>query len=173
MLVKYAILKLVKASPSKGFTLIELLVVIIIIGVLSAIALPSFLGATARAKQSEAKTTISSVNAAQSAYRSENSSFATDMDSLALGLPEKSANYSFGINAQADKATIVATSTDTALKGYSGGAVRYENNGSSAISTIICEAKVASTATPDEPILLITFTEGKAPASCSENMEKL
>jgi prepilin-type N-terminal cleavage/methylation domain-containing protein len=48
-----------RASQSEsGFTLVELLVVIIIVGILSAIALPSFLNQANKAKQSEAKTIL-------------------------------------------------------------------------------------------------------------------
>ena len=55
----------------KGFRLIELLVVIIIIGILSAIALPAFLNQANKAKQSEAKQYIASINKGQQAYYAE------------------------------------------------------------------------------------------------------
>ena len=64
-----------KKKGNGGFTLIELLVVIIIIGILSAIALPSFLNQANKAKQSEAKTYVGSMNRAQQAYYLENDSF--------------------------------------------------------------------------------------------------
>ena len=48
-----------KSALNQGFTLIEILVVVIIIAILSAIALPSFLGQANKAKISSAKTLAS------------------------------------------------------------------------------------------------------------------
>jgi type IV pilus assembly protein PilA len=44
----------------KGFTLVELMIVIVIVGILSAVALPNFLNQTGKAKATEAKTLTSS-----------------------------------------------------------------------------------------------------------------
>ena len=46
---------------SKGFTLVELMIVIVIVGVLSAVALPNFLSQTGKAKGTEAKSQISAI----------------------------------------------------------------------------------------------------------------
>ncbi|MEC8440944.1 MAG: prepilin-type N-terminal cleavage/methylation domain-containing protein, partial [Cyanobacteriota bacterium] len=48
--------KKAKHALAKGFTLVELMIVIVIVGILSAVALPNFLSQTDKARLTEAKT---------------------------------------------------------------------------------------------------------------------
>jgi type IV pilus assembly protein PilA len=130
-----------KKKEDEGFTLIELLVVIIIIGILSAIALPSFINQAAKAKQTEAKTTISAFNRAQQTQRIENGSFANSITSLSIGLTTTSTNnydYSQSAGGTAANVTITASAKDVnALKGYSGGVFISTPTGDA--PSIICQ----------------------------------
>jgi type IV pilus assembly protein PilA len=144
-----------KKRADKGFTLIELLVVIIIIGILAAIALPTFLNQTAKGKQAEAKTNISSINNAQTAYRAQKSKFADNYDQLALGTLKgqtggySTTNFTYSMSSGPNTTTIVATSLDSALKGHTGATVRYTNAESqSVMSSVICEADAPNSSAP-------------------------
>lgn len=102
-----------KKQDNEGFTLIELLVVIIIIGILAAIALPSFLNQAAKARASESKTYVGSMVRGQQAYYVENQSFGTDIAALKIGVPTQTENYSYGTKADS---TALSTSTSANIK---------------------------------------------------------
>lgn len=76
-------------KSQKGFTLIELMVVIVIIGILSALAIPKMFGVSAKAKAAEAPNVISNWESLQSAYVQERGSVG---DETAIGFKNPGAD---------------------------------------------------------------------------------
>lgn len=66
----------IKKMNQKGFSLIELMIVVGIIGVLATMAVPKFNAFQAKAKQTEAKTTLNHIYTLQEAYFIDYSSYA-------------------------------------------------------------------------------------------------
>jgi len=135
----YKILTLQKTS--QGFTLIELLVVTIIIGILAAIALPSFLNQAAKARQAEAKTYLGSMVRTQQSYITEKKQFAcgADISRLGVGFEVQSNNYIYAANCSGFGATAVtnqAQPRSLVLKAYLGG-ISVSTNAT--LLTTLCE----------------------------------
>ena len=71
----------------KGFTLIELLVVVLIIGILSAVALPQYTKAVEKSRTTEAVTLLGDLLNAEQIYKMSTGSYTNDMTLLDLQLP--------------------------------------------------------------------------------------
>ena len=158
---------LLNRKDNQGFTLIELLVVIIIIGILSAIALPSFLNQASKAKQSEAKNYVGAVQRAQQSYRIEKQSFAPGVTTLEIGIPTQTDNYSYTFNTAKDTTNFLAFTLDpTALKGFSSGVTVLSAGQTSAIS---CQTNATqSAAGVDAASDLAPTLTATANASCGD-----
>jgi len=81
----------------KGFTLIELLIVVLIIGILSAIALPQYEKAVRKARVSEAKIILRALGDATEVYTLGNFYEPSGISDLDISIPE-SKNWSFEVH---------------------------------------------------------------------------
>ncbi|MBE9114794.1 type IV pilin-like G/H family protein [Lusitaniella coriacea LEGE 07157] len=149
-------------KQNEGFTLIELLVVIIIIGILAAIALPSLLGQANKAKQSEARQNVGSINRAQQAFALGPGRFTDALPDLGLGIKTQTTNYLYTIKTtnNSESAANWGLSVQPTTKTYVGltGAIVDTKTNEALTVTATCESverkeftNVNSAAAPPAP----------------------
>jgi type IV pilus assembly protein PilA len=144
------------AMVMAGFTLIELLVSIVIVGILSGIALPSYLNQAAKTRASEAKANLGTINRSQQAYRLERGIFAPSINDLDAKITGKS--YVFSVSSSSSlSATARAQNNLSEIKISSAGV----NQTNDIFTQIICETgdtQMINTAPTDPSVNSLPLT---------------
>ena len=74
-------------NKMRGVTLMELMIVVVIIGILTAVAYPSYREYAARAKRNEARAALLQIATLQERFYLQNNTYTTDMTKLGFALP--------------------------------------------------------------------------------------
>ncbi len=116
-----------RKSNQKGFTLVELLVVVVIIGILASVAVPNFVGAQDKAKNSGVQANVHTVQMAVEQYGVDNGGAYV---ALSASVIKADGNYIAGdtypktawnTKQAAEIALTTATANDADNKSYGGG----------------------------------------------------
>lgn len=133
------ILRIRRMKSKKGLTLIELLIVIVIVGVLAAVAIPTYSGYMERARRADAKTALEQLRAAQEMCRAEVGRYARDGDArfganalaalrTTFGGPGATSG-DYAITMVATTATFTGTATPNTSRQTPDGALTIDQNG--------------------------------------------
>jgi type IV pilus assembly protein PilA len=150
-----------KHQNIQGFTWIELLVVIAVIGILAAIALPSFLNQARKEHPSEPTQYVGTLLRSQQAFFLDEGRFASSFAELKTPVPVETKFYFYSIRNYKTKILIVGKTNRPALKSNAGGVfLRKISKNEMTAEAILCVAKQPGTQPIAPPIDAKTCGEG-------------
>ena len=103
-------------AKMRGFTLTELMIVIVVLGILAAIAYPSYTAFVLRGKRAEGRNMLMEAAARQERFYSDNNSYTSTIGSGGLNISSSSENGYYSLAAttpDTDNQTFTLTATPT------------------------------------------------------------
>lgn len=170
-----------QAESKKSFPTILLIIgglgcgcfgLIIILGILAAIALPSFLMQANKARQAEARNNVHSMVRGQQAYHIEKGTFSKSIEELEVGIRPETENYRYQIVPQAGNKSVMITAQakDAMLKSYTGAVFTTKKGQDVATVSGVCETATPSITPPAMP----KFTANESsPVECPPGSQLL
>lgn len=155
------LIDLFNSQSDEGFTLIELIIVILILGILSAMALPSTLRQAAKAREVEGKNNIGLLIRAQQVYHFETTTFASTVSDLLNNVNIQGEYFNFpnptlATNVIVKHQAIAINPTNDLVRNYAGGV--YFNNGTFAVA--VCESSNVNVAVEVPSVISDPCTNG-------------
>jgi type II secretory pathway pseudopilin PulG len=138
---------------------------VVLLGIVVAIALPSFLNQANKARQSEGKNNVGALVRGQQAYHLEKETFSQSIEALELGIPPETENYRYQIVPQPgnNSVMITAQAKSELLKSYTG-AVFVTKKGQDVVTIAgVCETDSPALIAPTMPQLT---TDESNPIEC-------
>ncbi len=89
---------LLSKRPNQGFTLIELVITVVIVGILAAIAIPSFVDQVRKGRRADAFDAMARVQQDQERFRSQNLKYAESLADLKLPTSSAAGYYTLTLS---------------------------------------------------------------------------
>jgi type IV pilus assembly protein PilE len=102
-----------RRRAESGFTLIELMIVVVVLGLLAAVAMPSFLESVRKSRRADAFTALSAVQQAQERWRSNNAAYTAELTAAPTATPP-----GLGLPATSGGGRYTITLANTSATGY-------------------------------------------------------
>jgi type IV pilus assembly protein PilE len=91
--------------PQRGFTLIELMIAVVVVAILAAVALPSFMDSIRKSRRSDAFGALSNIQQAQERWRANNAAYTAELGASGLNIPTTTANGYYTLQVASASAT--------------------------------------------------------------------